>query len=308
MPGISTSIIVVPKSCTSYGMCFMHVSVPAHCVAPLAVLVPGPVLWSQHAACSTFLSQEISRYVEHGVLDAGICGSDWIAENRADVIEVAELKYSKSTSKPARWVLAVPENSKAYDPEDLADTIIASELVQTTKQYFADRGIAVKKVEYSSGATEVKAMLPGVGGIVDVAETGASLQASGLRIVDTILESTTRLVANKTSWADPAKRQKIEDLAKLLQVCAAVGMNSPQGALNGRRNLELKMDVPIGAIQEIQSILPNDVSPKINQLVDKNYVEFELLIDEKTGRDILPACKRLGAVGISTYKLDLIVN
>jgi len=186
---------------------------------------------------------------------------------------------------------------------------------------------AVMQVEYSSGATEVKAMLPGVGGIVDVAETGASLQASGLRIVDTILESTTRLVANKTSWADPAKRQKIEDLAKLLQVgylhieqcltsvcmhsrqvCAAVGMNSPQGALNGRRNLELKMDVPIGAIQEIQSILPNDVSPKINQLVDKNYVEFELLIDEKTGRDILPACKRLGAVGISTYKLDLIVN
>mmetsp|Transcript_5651 Transcript_5651/g.17216 ORF Transcript_5651/g.17216 Transcript_5651/m.17216 type:complete len:161 (+) Transcript_5651:1428-1910(+) len=156
---------------------------------------------------------------------------------------------------------------------------------------------AVMQVEYSSGATEVKAMLPGVGGIVDVAETGASLQASGLRIVDTILESTTRLVANKTSWADPAKRQKIEDLAKLLQ-----------GALNGRRNLELKMDVPIGAIQEIQSILPNDVSPKINQLVDKNYVEFELLIDEKTGRDILPACKRLGAVGISTYKLDLIVN
>ncbi|KAI8469264.1 MAG: hypothetical protein J3K34DRAFT_454221 [Monoraphidium minutum] len=244
-----------------------------------------------------FRSQEISRYVEDGVLDAGICGHDWVVENGADVVEVCELPYSKATSNPARWVLAVPEDSGVRGPEDLAGTIVASELVNTTRKFFADRNIAVKKVEYSWGATEVKASLPGVGGIVDITETGSSLKANNLRIVATILASTTRLVANHAAWADPAKRSKIEDIALLLL-----------GAIEGRNKVGLKMNLPRASLNEVSAVLPSERSPTVSQLVDSDYVAIEVVLDERQARDIIPACKRLGATGILSYPINVIVH
>ena len=164
-----------------------------------------------------FRAQEMSRYVEDGVIDMGITGYDWTVENGSDVHEVCELSYSKSTSQPVRWVLAVPEESSVQSPADLAGGIIATELVNATSRYFSDQGIAVKKVEFSWGATEVKARL--VDAIVDITETGSSLRANNLRVIDTILTSSTRLIVNHESWANDAKRQKIEDLTILLTGC-----------------------------------------------------------------------------------------
>ncbi|EFN58990.1 hypothetical protein CHLNCDRAFT_33744 [Chlorella variabilis] len=244
-----------------------------------------------------FRSQEISRYVEDGVLDAGICGYDWIVENGADVVEVCELPYSKATSKPACWVLAVPESSPVQQPEDLAGTIVASELVNTTRRFFDERGIAVKKVEYSWGATEVKASLPGVGGIVDITETGSSLKANNLRVVSTILASATRLVANKAAWADPAKRTKIEDVALLLQ-----------GAIVGKEKVGLKMNLHRDQLEEVSKLLPSERSPTISQLVDSGFVAVEVIVDKSQARDLIPTCKRLGATGIVVYNVDVIIH
>jgi ATP phosphoribosyltransferase len=243
-----------------------------------------------------FRSQEISRYVEDGVLDAGICGHDWVVENGADVVEVCELQYSKATSNPARWVLAVPESSPVTRAEDLAGTIVASELVQTTKKFFADRGIDVK-VEYSWGATEVKASLPGVGGIVDITETGSSLKANKLRVIDTILASTTRLVANKKAWADPDKRRKIEDVALLLQ-----------GAIQGRDKVGLKFNIASDKLAEITASLPSEQSPTVSTLMDGSFVAVEVVLDERTARDMIPFCKRLGATGVFTYPIQVILH
>ena len=162
-----------------------------------------------------FRAQEMSRYVEDGVVDVGITGHDWVMENGSDVHEVCEMTYSKATRQPAQWVLAVPEESDVREPEDLADGIIATELLNTTRRYFEGRGIEVKKVEFSWGATEVKARL--VDAIVDITETGSSLRANNLRVVDTILTSTTRLIANRRAWEDPIKREKIEFLSILLK-------------------------------------------------------------------------------------------
>ncbi|KAK9814640.1 hypothetical protein WJX72_009113 [[Myrmecia] bisecta] len=244
-----------------------------------------------------FRSQEISRYVEDGILDAGICGYDWIVENQADVVEVCELAYSKATSNPARWVLAVPEESHVTRPEQLAGTIVASELVGTTKRYFEERGIAVKKVEYSWGATEVKASLPGVGGIVDITETGSSLKANNLRVVDTILCSTTRLIANKAAWEDPDKRRKIEDLSVLLK-----------GAVEGRKKVGLKMNLQKELLSQVTAMLPSEQSPTVSQLLDDAFVAVEVVVDERKARELVPFCKRLGASGIYTYPLDVIIH
>ena len=159
-------------------------------------------------------AQEMSRYVEDGVLDVGITGYDWIRENGSDVVEICQLAYSKATSKPARWVLAVPEESKVEKPEDLEDGIIATELLNVTKKYFEEKNIDVK-VEFSWGATEVKARL--VDAIVELTETGSSLRANNLRIVDTIISSTTRFIANKQAWENVVKREKIENISMLLK-------------------------------------------------------------------------------------------
>lgn len=243
-----------------------------------------------------FRSQEISRYVEDGVLDAGICGRDWIVENDADVVEVCELPYSKATSNPARWVLAVPEDSEVRSVQDLAGTIVASELVNTTKKYFAQHGVSVK-VEYSWGATEVKASLPGVGAIVDITETGSSLKANNLRIVDTILSSTTRLIANTAAWQNPDKRRKIEDL-KLLLV----------GAIEGRDKVGLKMNLHKSALEEVCACLPSERSPTVSQLVDGEFLAIEVVLGEQQARSLIPLVKRLGATGILTYPISCIVH
>jgi|TARA_B110000305_G_C19374506_1_gene606242 ATP phosphoribosyltransferase len=244
-----------------------------------------------------FRSQEIPRYVADNVLDAGICGRDWIVENGSDVIEVAELKYSKATSNPARWVVAVPEESPVRTAEDLEGTLIASELVNTTQRFFLDKGIQGVKVEYSWGATEVKASLPGVGAIVDITETGSSLRANKLREVATILESTTRLIANRDAWEDPVKRARIEDLALLLQ-----------GAIDGKKMVGLKMNLPTASVPELSAQLPSEKSPTVSPLLDADYCAVEVVVEEGTAKDLVPVVRRMGATGIVTYPINLSIH
>ena len=241
-----------------------------------------------------FRAQEMSRYVEDGVIDIGITGIDWIVENGSDIHEVCELAYSKATTNPARWVLAVPQESPCQKPEDLANGIIATELVSTTQRYFADRGIPVKKVEFSWGATEVKARL--VDAIVDVTETGRSLAANKLRVVDTILTSTTRLIANKESWNEPAKRNKIEDLVLLLG-----------GAIAAREKVGLKLNVHRDGLAKILSLLPAEKSPTVSPLVDHRWVALEVVVDEKVERELVPKLCRAGASGIISYPLKKLI-
>ncbi|MEM6552882.1 MAG: ATP phosphoribosyltransferase [Planctomycetota bacterium] len=241
-----------------------------------------------------FRAQEMARYVEDGVIDLGITGHDWVVENAADVHEVCELEYSRATPRPVRWVLAVPEESGITKPEQLAGGIVATELLQTTQRYFADRGIDIK-VEFSWGATEVKARL--VDAIVDVTETGSSLRANKLKVIDTLLQSTTRLIANRDAWADDAKRQRIEDLALLLR-----------GAIAARSKVGLKMNVPRANLDDILNLLPAATSPTVNDLADADWVAIEVIVDTKTERDTVPALTRAGATAIFSYPLNKVVG
>jgi ATP phosphoribosyltransferase len=239
-------------------------------------------------------AQEMSRYVEDGVLDAGFTGQDWIVENGSDIVEVCELKYSKATSKPTKWVLAVPEESNIKKPEDLEGGIIATELVNATKKYFAKKKIKVK-VEFSWGATEVKARL--VSGIVELTETGSSLRANSLRIVDTIMTSTTRFIANKAAWKDKFKKQKIEDIAVLLTA-----------VIDARSKVGLKMNVRKQDLKKVIAVLPAEKSPTISSLADDNYVAIEVILDARSERSLVPELKRQGASGIFTYPLNKVIH
>ncbi|MHC4739641.1 MAG: ATP phosphoribosyltransferase [Planctomycetota bacterium] len=239
-------------------------------------------------------AQEMSKYVADGVLDAGITGYDWIMENDSDVVEVCELAYSKATSKPTRWVLAVPDESQVKNPLDLKGAIVATELVNVTKKYFADKNINVR-VEFSWGATEVKARL--VDAIVELTETGSSLRANNLRIIDTLIISTTRFIANKQTWRNELKRQKIENVALLLNA-----------AIEARSKVGLKMNVKKGNLESILEILPAEKSPTVSNLADSDYVAIEVIIDEKTERSLVPALKRAGASGIITYPLNKVIH
>ncbi len=239
-------------------------------------------------------AQEMSRYVADGVLDAGITGYDWVVENGSDVVEVCELTYSKRTRNPARWVLAVPNESEVTQPEQLAGGIIATELVNGTKKYFENKGIDVQ-VEFSWGATEVKARL--VDAIVDVTETGRSLRANDLRIIDTVITSTTRFIANKEAWADDFKRKKIENITMLL--LAAIEAESKVG---------LKMNIPKGNLQSVLDLLPAEKSPTVSELADNEYVAIEVIIEDRIERSLVPALKRAGASGIITYPLNKIIH
>jgi ATP phosphoribosyltransferase len=239
-------------------------------------------------------AQEMGRYVADGVLDTGITGYDWIMENDCDVVDVCELAYSKATSNPARWVLAIPDESQVKSAKDLAGGIIATELVNVTKKYFADKNINVK-VEFSWGATEVKARL--VDAIVELTETGASLRANNLRIIDTVITSTTRFIANKQAWADKFKRQKIENISILLN--AAIEAGSKVG---------LKMNIKKADLDSILKILPAEKSPTISSLADSDYVAIEVIIDDKIERSLVPALKRAGASGIITYPLNKVIH
>ncbi len=240
-----------------------------------------------------FRAQEMSRYVEDGVVDVGITGSDWIHENSSDVIEVAELVYSKQTLKPARWVLVVPDESPVRDAKALEGGLIATELLNTTRQYFADKGVNVK-VEFSWGATEVKARL--VDAIVDITETGSSLKANQLRIIDTLLTSTPRLIANKQAWQIPWKREKIENIAMLLK-----------GAIAAKEKVGLKMNVERKNLQAVAKLLPAEKSPTISDLTDPNWVAMEVIVEEHIERELVPQLKRAGASGIITYPLNKVI-
>jgi ATP phosphoribosyltransferase len=228
------------------------------------------------------------------VIDIGITGHDWVVENGSDVHEVCELTYSKATSKPARWVLAVPDESPVRNVEDLAGGIIATELVNTTRRFFQERNVRIKKVEFSWGATEVKARL--VDAIVDITETGSSLKANNLRIVETILTSTTRLIANKTAWEDAAKRQKIEDLALLLR-----------GAIAAREKVGLKLNVPREKLQSVLAVLPAEKSPTVSTLADEGWVAIEVIVEERIERELVPLLSRAGATGIISYPLNKVI-
>jgi ATP phosphoribosyltransferase len=239
-------------------------------------------------------AQEMSRYVEDGVLDAGFTGYDWIVENGSDVVEVCELRYSKATSRPTRWVLAVPEESNIQKPEDLEGGMIATELVNATKEYFAKKKINVK-VEFSWGATEVKARL--VNAIVELTETGSSLRANNLRIIDTIMTSTTRFIANKHAWNDSFKKQKIQDIAVLLTA-----------VIDARSKVGLKMNVKKQDLKKVIAVLPAEKSPTISSLADDSYVAVEVILDARSERTMVPELKRQGASGIITYPLNKVIH
>jgi ATP phosphoribosyltransferase len=239
-------------------------------------------------------AQEVSRYVENGFFDCGLTGLDWIQENGSDVVEVCDLIYSRASTLKSRWVLCVAEDSPIKSPKDLAGKRVATELVGTVRRYFKSRKIPAI-VEFSWGATEVK--VPDlVDAIVDITETGSSLRANKLRIVDTLLETNTKLIANKKSWADPAKRRKIETIALLLR-----------GALEAESKVGLKMNAPKKALKRIIAAVPSLRDPTISPLNNPQWVALETIIDESVVREILPQLKALGAEGIVEYPLNKVV-
>lgn len=239
-------------------------------------------------------AQEVSRYVEHGFFDCGLTGYDWIQENASDVVEVCDLIYSRASVKKSRWVLCVPESSPIMTPQDLAGKRVATELVNTVKRYFASLSVPVD-VEFSWGATEVK--VPDlVDAIVDITETGSSLRANKLRIVSTLMETNTKFIANKQSWANPAKRRKIETIALLLT-----------GALEAETKVGLKMNAPRTALDAISRAIPALRNPTVSPLSHPDWVALETIIDESVVREIIPQLKALGAEGIVEYPLNKVV-
>ncbi|MBU4201066.1 MAG: ATP phosphoribosyltransferase [Verrucomicrobia bacterium] len=239
-------------------------------------------------------AQEISRYVEHGLLDAGITGYDWIKENASDVVEIADLVYAKQGLAPVRWVVAVPNDSPIRTVADLEGKRIATEAVGLTRQFLTSRGINAE-IEFSWGATEMKA--PDlVDAIVELTETGSSLRAHNLRIVETILESTTKLIANKAAWSDAWKRGKIDQLAILLK-----------GALGAETQVLLKMNVYRNQTEAILKILPALHSPTINQLRAEGWVAIESVVEEHVVREIIPRLKAAGAEGIIEIPLNKVI-
>ncbi len=252
-----------------------------------------PTIDDDEISVMMFRAQEMSRYVEDGVLDVALTGYDWIVENDSDVVEVSELVYARQKLCAVRWVLAVPEESPVKKPRDLEGGIVATELVNVTRRYFADKGVKVK-VQFSWGATEIKARL--LDGIVDVTETGSSLQANNLREIDTLLESTTRFVANRDAMKMDWKRAKIENISLLLA-----------GAIEARQKVGLKMNAPREKLDAIVKILPAEKSPTISSLADQNWVALEVIVEDRVERDLVPRLKRAGATGIITYPLNKVI-
>ncbi len=239
-------------------------------------------------------AQEVARYVDHGFFDCGLTGWDWVQENNADVVEVCDLVYSRASTLVSRWVLCVPESSPIQSAADLAGKRVATELVETTKRWFQARNIPAL-IEFSWGATEVK--VPDlVDAIVDITETGSSLRANKLRIVDTLLETNTKFIANKVSWADPVKRRKIETISLLLK-----------GALEAGSKVGLKMNLPRAALEAVTAKLPSLRNPTVSPLSNPDWIALETIIDESVVREIIPALKAHGAEGIVEYPLNKVV-
>jgi ATP phosphoribosyltransferase len=240
-------------------------------------------------------SQEMAPYVQDDYFDAGITGLDWILETNSKVQRVADMVYSKATMRKCRWVLAVPEDSPVKSAKDLDGKRIATEVVNLTKRYFRRHGVR-PRVEFSWGATEIKAP-EFVDAIVEITETGNSLRANGLRIVDTVLETWTQLIANKESWQDPWKREKIENIALLLQA-----------AITAEGRVGLKLNVEKKNLKEILNLLPAITSPTISPLGDDKWVAVETIIEERTVRETLPALRRAGAKGLVEYPLNKVIE
>jgi len=240
-------------------------------------------------------AQEMARYVEKGAFDVGLTGKDWIIETGAEVVEVCDLIYSKASMRPVRWVLAVPESSDIYSVKDLQGKRIATEVINIAKDYLKRNNVTAD-VEFSWGATEVKPPEL-VDAIVEVTETGNSLRANKLRIVETILESNTKLIANKQAWENPWKREKIENIAMLLE-----------GAIKSQGKVGLKMNVKKQDLEVIVEKIPALRKPTISNLTDENWVALEVIVEEKTVRKIIPELKRAGAEGIFEYEINKLIS
>ena len=255
-----------------------------------------PEIDDEDISCTMFRAQEMARYVEDGVIDVGITGHDWVKETGADVVEIAELQYSRATSRPARWVLAVPAESPVTEVEQLAGGVVATELVRTTRDFFAARGVDVR-VEFSWGATEVKARI--IDAIVDITETGSSIRANNLRIIAEVLHSTTRLIANRDAWADSARRDKIEAINTLLQ-----------GAIAATTKVGLKLNTPRSSLDDVLAVIGRfgEHAPTVSPLIDDTWVALEIILDERQEREILPQLRRAGASGLVTYPLNKVIS
>jgi len=244
--------------------------------------------------CMLIRAQEMARYVEHGALDAGITGLDWVMESSLGVVTVADLIYAKQSRGKVRWVLAVPEDSSAIRPEDLRGATIATELVSVTNRYFLQRGIDVR-VEFSWGATEVKPPTL-ADAIVEVTETGSSLKANRLRVIETVLESNTQIIANKNAWNDACKRQKIENLALMLR-----------GAMEAQGRIGLMLNVRVDDLPGVLAVLPALNSPTISTLNDKAWVAVNTILEESLCWEVIPRLKAANATGIVEYPLNKVV-
>jgi ATP phosphoribosyltransferase len=253
-----------------------------------------PAIDDPEIECMMIRAQEMARYVEDGVLDAGLTGRDWIEESEAKVHAVADLIYAKQSFGKVRWVLAVPDASSFQSVKDLEGKIIATELVSTTKRYLAANGVAAK-VEFSWGATEVKPPVL-ADAIVEVTETGSSLRANKLRIIETVLESNTQLISNVDSWLDKAKRRKMEDIRMLLE-----------GAINALGKVGLMLNVHKDCLAAVLAILPALKKPTISNLSDNEWVAVHTILEEITVRNIIPRIKEAGGQGIVEYPLNKIV-
>jgi ATP phosphoribosyltransferase len=254
-----------------------------------------PAIDDPQIECILIRAQEMARYVQDGIMDAGLTGYDWILENRAKVVEVAELVFSKVSRRPVRWVLAVPESSPIRSPKDLQGKHIATEAVNLTTDYLNKYGVEAH-VEFSWGATEVKP--PQLAdAIVEVTETGSSLRANNLRIVDTVLESTTRFIANTSAWEDEWKRKKIENIALMLR-----------GAIAAEGRVGLMMNVPVDCLSGVLEVLPALKNPTVSSLADDKWVAVNTIIEETTVRDLIPRLKDAGASGIVEYPLNKIID
>ena len=254
-----------------------------------------PDINDEEIECNICRAQEMPRYVENGTIDAGLTGKDWIEENESDVVVVDDLIYSKTSQKPARWVLAVPSDSNLKRLEDLQGKKIATELVNYTRRYFKERNIDVK-IEFSWGATEAKVVSGLVDAIVEVTETESTIRAHGLKIIHEFMESNTQLIANRESYKDPWKKEKIEQITLLLK-----------GALRAENLVGLKMNVPEKKIETVINILPSLNAPTVAGLYNSNWVSVETIVDVKTVRDLIPRLRQAGAEGIIEYPLNKVI-
>jgi len=245
--------------------------------------------------CAICRAQEMSRYVENGTLDAGLTGKDWIAENESDIHVVADLVYSKVSARPARWVVAVPYESKVRKIEQLAGKKIATELIHFTKRYFGEHNIPVN-VEFSWGATEAKVVSGLADAIVEVTETGSTIKAHGLRIIHELMQTNTQLIVNHDTWANQNKRKKVEQIALLLQ-----------GALRGEKLVGLKMNVPDKQMQTVVDLLPSLNAPTVAHLYNSDWFSVESVVDAGTVRELIPKLLNAGAEGIIEYPLNKVV-